>query len=49
MSISNIAIVFGPTLFSQGSVSSANGQNGAPVMVDAALQNKVRDAFLRLL
>ena len=43
MSISNLAIVFGPTLFAQGAV---NGSNGAPIMVDAGLQNKVRCELL---
>ncbi|ETW79293.1 hypothetical protein HETIRDRAFT_323566 [Heterobasidion irregulare TC 32-1] len=43
MSISNLAIVFGPTLFAQGAV---NGSNGAPIMVDAGLQNKVRRELL---
>lgn len=38
MSISNIAIVFGPTLFGVG----ADGHiNGGPAMSDAVLQNKV--------
>ena len=42
MSIQNLAIVFGPTLFSQVAPStSANGQmNGG--MADAGHQNKVR-------
>lgn len=40
MSIQNLAIVFGPTLFGQGQQHGANGQlNG---MADASLQNKVR-------
>ncbi|THH17052.1 hypothetical protein EW146_g3687 [Bondarzewia mesenterica] len=44
MSISNISIVFGPTLFSQG---VGNGPNsGPPVMVDAALQNKAVETIL---
>ena len=43
MSIQNLAIVFGPTLFGQVPASTdANGQvNGG--MADAAHQNKVRN------
>lgn len=42
MSVQNLAIVFGPTLFKQAQPGT-NGQiNG---MADAPLQNKVRSAF----
>lgn len=42
MSVQNLAIVFGPTLFKQAQ-PGPNGQiNG---MADAGLQNKVRHAF----
>ena len=40
MSVSNLAIVFGPTLFSQG--LSTAGQN---MMLDPTMQNKVRVMF----
>jgi hypothetical protein len=40
MSISNLAIVFGPTLFGIGGGGSAPG--AANGMADATLQNKVR-------
>lgn len=49
MSIQNLAIVFGPTLFGQGAmpVPGANGNmNGVPSMADASFQNKVRTAAL---
>lgn len=38
MSIQNIAIVFGPTLFGQGQPNMNGQMNG---MADASLQNKV--------
>lgn len=42
MSVQNLAIVFGPTLFGQGQ-PGLNGQlNG---MADASLQNKVRSNY----
>lgn len=42
MSVQNLAIVFGPTLFGQGQ-PGLNGQlNG---MADASLQNKVRSDY----
>lgn len=47
MSISNIAIVFGPTLFGHpapGGPLSAHA-NGVPAMADAAHQNKVNRVF----
>lgn len=40
MTISNLAVVFGPTLIGVGAGLDGN-QNGGPVMVDAVLQNKV--------
>lgn len=39
MSIGNIAIVFGPTLFPPNAPHGANGQDG---LVGATIQNKVR-------
>ena len=44
MSIQNLAIVFGPTLFGQSMATPAgsNGQmNGVPSIADASYQNKV--------
>lgn len=41
MSIQNIAIVFGPTLFGQVSSSGSISGHGNGSMVDAAFQNKV--------
>jgi len=41
MSISNIAIVFGPTLFGAGANVMDGNTNGGPVMTDAGMQNKV--------
>lgn len=38
MSIQNLAIVFGPTLFGQGQLGINGQMNG---MADASLQNKV--------
>ncbi|OBZ66849.1 Rho GTPase-activating protein 23 [Grifola frondosa] len=44
MSIQNLAIIFGPTLFGQGQV---NGQlNGMPAMADTSLQNKAVETIL---
>lgn len=45
MSIQNIAIVFGPTLFGQGH-AGLNGHNGMPAMMDASFQNKVCTGLL---
>jgi hypothetical protein len=39
MSIGNLAIVFGPTLFPPNAPHGANGQDG---LVGATIQNKVR-------
>jgi len=39
MSISNLAIVFGPTLFPPTAPHGMNGQDG---LVGATIQNKVR-------
>jgi hypothetical protein len=39
MSIGNLAIVFGPTLFPPTAPHGANGQDG---LVGATIQNKVR-------
>lgn len=39
MSIGNLAIVFGPTLFPATAPHGANGQDG---LVGATIQNKVR-------
>ncbi|TFY79014.1 hypothetical protein EWM64_g4999 [Hericium alpestre] len=45
MSISNISIVFGPTLLGQGMMANvSNGQNGG--MVDPTLQNKAIETIL---
>lgn len=42
MSIQNLAIVFGPTLFGQQASGLPGGQsNGGPAMADAGHQNKV--------
>lgn len=48
MSISNIAIVFGPTLFGAGANVMDGNTNGGPVMTDAGMQNKVgrHDTYL---
>ena len=40
MSVQNLAIVFGPTLFGQGQPGLNGAMNG---MADASLQNKVRE------
>ncbi|KAI0048722.1 RhoGAP-domain-containing protein [Auriscalpium vulgare] len=46
MSIGNLSIVFGPTLFSQNLGNGANGQNGQPVMQEATAQNKAIETIL---
>jgi len=46
MSVQNLAIVFGPTLFGQPG-AGANGQvNGAATMADAGHQNKAIETIL---
>lgn len=40
MSMQNLAIVFGPTLF--GQIAAANGQANGGGMADAPYQNQVR-------
>jgi RhoGAP domain len=42
MSIGNLSIVFGPTLFPPTAPHGANGQDG---LVGATIQNKVRQNF----
>jgi hypothetical protein len=42
MSIGNLSIVFGPTLFPPTAPHGANGQDG---LVGATIQNKVRQIF----
>jgi hypothetical protein len=50
MTMSNLAIVFGPTLFGAQTAMTVDGHtNGGPVLSDATLQNKVRSRRITVL